>query len=187
MPVMDGHEAAFQLRKTGAYRQTPILALTAHGRDSDIQKSLSIGMNAHITKPINKKMFNETLNKWLDTRRKVLIVDDNPDNIELVQLLLKGELGLRIYRASNGKEALEMLERTVFSLVLLDMEMPVMDGITAVKELRGKAAGKSVPVVAFSAHDDSVKIKECLNAGCTDYLLKPVTKACLLEKIHRYL
>ena len=187
MPEMDGHEAAFQLRKTEAYKKTPIIALTAYSRASDIQKSLSLGMNAHIIKPLKKKVLYEALDKWLDTRRKILVVDDNPDSVTLVKLHLKGETGVCLYQASNGRVALEMLGRTVFSLVLMDMEMPVMDGLTTVKELRNTAAGKAVPVVAFSAHDDSTKIKECLDAGCTDYLLKPVKKAALLEKIHKYL
>lgn len=187
MPEMDGYEAAFQLRKTEAYRKTPIIALTAHGLDSDVKKSLSFGMNAHITKPLKKKTLYEALCKWLDTRRKVLVVDDNTDNISLVELHLKGEPGLRLYRAANGKEALDLMGRTGFSLVLMDVEMPVMDGITAVKELRRMPGGGTVPVVAFSAHDDKAKIDEFLAAGYTDYLLKPMKKAGLLEKIHKYL
>ena len=187
MPVMDGHEAASLLRKTEAYNKTPIIALTAHGLEVDIAKSFSHGMNAHITKPLKKKVLYEALDKWLDARRKVLIVDDNHDNLALAELHLKDEPGLRLYRAANGKEALKMIERTIFSLMLIDMEMPKMDGLAAVKELRGKAAGKSVPVVAFSAHDDSVRIQECLDAGCTDYLLKPVKKTELLEKVRKYL
>jgi PAS domain S-box-containing protein len=187
MPEMDGHEAAFQLRKTEAYRKTPIIALTAHGLDSDIKKSLSFGMNAHITKPLKKKVLYEALDKWLDTRKKVLVADDSPDNQALAELFLKGETGLRLYRASNGKEALEMLRRNIFSLVLMDMEMPVMDGLTAVRELRAAPGGKAVPVVAFSAHDNQEKVKECLAAGCTDYLVKPVKKAGLLEKVRKYL
>ena len=104
-----------------------------------------------------------------------------------MELHLKGETGLRLYRAADGKEALKLLERTVFSLVLIDLEMTVMDGLTAVKELRRMPYGKTAPVVAFSAHDDSIKIKECLDAGCTDYLLKPVKKTELLKKVRKYL
>ena len=65
----------------------------------------------------------------------------------------------------------------------MDLQMPMMDGLTAVRALRGMAEGKTVPVVAFSAHNDPVKIRECLDAGCTDYLVKPVKKEALLEKI----
>jgi CheY-like chemotaxis protein len=187
MPEMDGLEAAFQLRKTAAYKKTPIIALTAHGLDSDIRKSLSFGMNAHITKPLKKKVLYEALDKWLDARRKVLVVDDSADNIMLVEAFLKKETGLRLYRAANGREALDMLRRNDFSLVLMDMEMPVLDGLSAVRELRQAAWGKDLPVVAFSAHDDAGKVKECLAAGCTDYLVKPVRKPALLEKIRKYL
>ncbi|OGR64180.1 MAG: hypothetical protein A2X31_12990 [Elusimicrobia bacterium GWB2_63_22] len=187
MPEMDGHEAAFQLRKTAAYRKTPIIALTAHGLDSDIMKSLSLGMNAHITKPLKKKVLFDALEKWLDTRLKVLVADDNPDNMELLALHLKEETGLRLYRAANGKEALDLLARNVFSLVLMDMEMPVMDGLTAVKALRATAGGKEIPVLGFSAENDPARIKECLAAGFSDYLVKPVKKETLLEKIREYL
>ncbi|MDD2806388.1 MAG: PAS domain S-box protein [Elusimicrobiales bacterium] len=187
MPEMDGYEATFQLRKTEAYRKTPILALTAHGLESDVKKSLSFGMNAHITKPLKKRVLYEALDKWLDARKKVLAVDDSPDNLALVEMSLKGEAGLRLYRACNGREALDLLARNNFSLVLLDMEMPVLDGLAAVRELRATEHGKTVPVVAFSAHEDTEKVKECLAAGCTDYLVKPVKKAALLEKIRKYL
>jgi len=187
MPEMDGHEATFQLRKTEAYRKTPIIALTAHGLDSDIMKSLSLGMNAHITKPLKKKVLFEALDKWLDTRRKVLVADDNPDNMKLVELHLKGETGLRLYRAANGKEALDLLARNVFSLVLMDIEMPVMNGLTAVKALRATPDGKEIPVLGFSAENDPARIKECLAAGFSDYLVKPVKKVALLEKIRKYL
>jgi PAS domain S-box-containing protein len=187
MPEMDGHEAAFQLRKTAAYKKTPIIALTAHGLDSDIMKSLSLGMNAHITKPLKKKVLFDALEKWLDTRLKVLVADDNPDNIELVALHLKGELDLRLYRAADGKEALDLLARNAFSLVLMDMEMPVMDGLTAVKALRATPGGAVIPVLGFSAENDPARIKECLAAGFSDYLIKPVKKEALLEKLRKFL
>ncbi|MEK7218414.1 MAG: response regulator [Patescibacteria group bacterium] len=187
MPEMDGYEAVFQLRKIEAYKRTPIIALSAHGLDSCVEKALSSGMNAHLTKPVRRKTLYAALDRWLDFRHKVLVIDDDPDNMALVELHLKGETDLRLYRAANGAAALGMLERTVFALVLMDVEMPVMDGIATVKGLRNMAGGKSVPVVACSAHDDPVKIKECLDAGCTDYLLKPVKKAGLLAKIQKYL
>ena len=187
MPEMDGDEAAFQLRKAEAYKKTPIIALTAHGLDSDIAKSFSFGMNAHMVKPLKKKVLYETLDKWLDVRRKVLVVDDDPDNMALMELHLKEEAGLRLYRAADGKEALEMLRKNIFSLVLMDLEMPVMDGLAAVRGLRAMPGCGAVPVVAFSAHDDAVKIKECLDAGFTDYLVKPVKKEKLLEKTYKYL
>jgi two-component system, sensor histidine kinase and response regulator len=187
MPEMDGHEAAFQLRKTEAYRRTPIIALTAHGLDSDIRKSLSLGMNAHITKPLRRKVLLEAVDKWLDARYKVLVVDDNPDNMELVRLFLKDETGLRLYGAPDGREALEKMRRTLFSLVFMDLEMPVMDGLAAVGALRQEEWGKNVPVVAFSANDDGARIKACLAAGFTDYLVKPVKKELLLEKVRKHL
>jgi len=115
------------------------------------------------------------------------VADDNPDNLALVELHLKNDSGLRLYRAANGKEALDLMRRTIFSLVLMDMEMPVMDGLTAVKTLRETAGGGAVPVIAFSAHDEHAKIRECLDSGCTDYLIKPVKKAELLGKVKKFL
>ena len=144
-------------------------------------------MNAHLTKPLKRTQLNAALDKWVDTRRKVLLVDDSQDNLILAEAFLKSETGLRLYRAANGKEALELLARNVFSLVLMDVEMPVMGGIEAVKALRRTAAGRAVPVIAFSAHDSQKKIQELLAAGCTDYLAKPVKKAALLEKLRKYL
>ncbi|GEM_PF-5973617 len=186
MPEMDGHEAAFQLRKMAEYKKTPIIALTAHGLESDIAKSLAVGMNAHITKPLKKRALYEALEKWVDPRHKVLVVDDDPDNLELADNFLKGETGIRLRHAANGLEALGLLSKNDFSLVLMDMEMPVMDGLAAIKKIRAGGASPGVPVVAFSAHNDPEKIQECLDAGFTDYLVKPVRREKLLAKVRRY-
>ncbi len=184
MPEMDGHEAAFQLRKLADYKKTPIIALTAHGLESDIAKSMSLGMNAHITKPLKKNVLYEALEKWLDTRHKVLVVDDDPDNVSLIDTFLKAEPGIRLWHAADGQEALDLTEKNVFSLVLMDREMPVMDGVAAVKKMR--SGGAAMPVVAFSANNEPARIKECLGAGFTDYIIKPVKKAELTAKVRKY-
>ena len=184
MPEMDGHEAAFQLRKLADYKKTPIIALTAHGLESDIAKSMSVGMNAHITKPLKKNVLYEALEKWLDTRHKVLVVDDDPDNRALIAAFLRAESGIRLWYAADGQEGLDLAAKNVFSLVLMDREMPVLDGLAAVKKLR--SAGATMPVVAFSAHNDPARIKECLAAGFTDYIVKPVKKAELVAKVRKY-
>jgi PAS domain S-box-containing protein len=187
MPEMDGHEAAFQLRKTEAYKKIPIIALTAHGLESDIAKSLSLGMNAHITKPLKKKVLLEALEKWVDTRHKVLLADDDPDNLALLDNFLKGETGIRLWHASDGQEALGLLAKNIFSLVLMDVEMPVLDGLAAVRTLRAGVSGAAIPVVAFSANNEPARIAECLEAGFTDYIVKPVKKAELLSKMRKFI
>ena len=186
MPEMDGHEAALQLRKMEAYRKTPIIALTAHGLESDMAKSIASGMNAHLTKPIKKALLFDVLGKWLDTRHKVLVVDDDPDNIVLIDDFLKGEKDIRLWHAGSAREMLDLASANDFSLVLMDMEMPVMDGSFALKTLR--AGGScAAPVLAFTADDDPARIKECFDAGCADYILKPVKKAELLAKLRKHL
>jgi PAS domain S-box-containing protein len=187
MPVMDGYEAIGLIRELKGYKEIPILALTAHGLDRDIKKSLDAGMNEHITKPIKKRKLYEVIHKWIDSRKKVLVVDDSDDNRFLVKNYLKKENDIVLFFAINGKEALNSIGQRNFSLVFMDMEMPIMDGLTAVKKLRKSYSKEALPIIAFSAHNDASKIKEFLDAGCNDCLVKPFKKLALIEKIKTYI
>jgi len=187
MPVMDGYEAIGLIRELPHYKKIPILALTAHGLDRDIDKSLDAGMNEHVTKPIKKRKFYEVIHKWIDSRKKVLIVDDADESRLLVDTYLKKASDISPFFAANGKEALDLMKERIFSLVFMDMEMPIMDGLTAVKKIRKSYTKEILPIIAFSAHNDAPKIKEFLDAGCNDCLVKPFKKLALIEKISKYI
>ncbi len=121
----------------------------------------------------------------------VLLVEDGPDNQRLISHILS-RAGVQVTVANNGQEALGLFERhwqkgqqPPFDLVLMDMQMPVMDGYTAARLLR--ARGWQGPIVALTAFAMAQDRQKCLDAGCDEYLSKPIRKQTLLESLSRYL
>jgi signal transduction histidine kinase/CheY-like chemotaxis protein len=115
---------------------------------------------------------NELVNK------KVLVVDDNPENQLLLKCLLRST-GMEVEMASNGKEAVERVLDDHFDLVLMDLQMPEMDGFEATRILR--ESGFSKPIIALTAHAIAEVEKRCLDSGFDDYMSKPVMRQHLLQ------
>ncbi len=113
---------------------------------------------------------------------RVLLVEDGPDNQRLIQHLLR-RIGVQVEVSENGQVACDRIleEGEVFDVVLMDMQMPVMDGYTATKRLR--SAGFDRPIVAMTAHAMSGDRDKCLKAGCNDYLTKPLGRQDLYRKL----
>jgi CheY-like chemotaxis protein len=109
--------------------------------------------------------------------RRVLVVDDGPENRELVALVL-AEAGISVEEAENGQVAVDKASRTAYDAILMDMSMPVMDGFTATKLLRGR--GLKLPIIALTAHAMKGFEQEILEAGCTGYVTKPIDIDVLL-------
>ncbi|MBX3679602.1 MAG: response regulator [Rhodocyclaceae bacterium] len=119
--------------------------------------------------------------RWvLPTAARILVVDDGPENRELVATVL-GEFGLSPHEAENGQVAIDMARENAYDLILMDMQMPVMDGFTATRALR--QAGLSTPIVALTANAMRGFEQEVIAAGCTAYLTKPVDIDALLATI----
>lgn len=119
----------------------------------------------------------------------VLIVEDNAVNRELVRLMLT-KAGVRSASAVNGREAVEMLSRQRFDLVLMDIQMPEMDGYEATAVIRDRSSpvlDHNVPIVALTAHAAPVFRDECLARGMDDYLSKPFSSAGLMEMLYKWL
>jgi CheY-like chemotaxis protein len=113
----------------------------------------------------------------------ILIVDDSADNQALIQKILRSA-GARVETAANGKEALERALHGKFSLVLMDLQMPEMDGYEATKELRRR--GYDRPIIALTAHAMKEERKKCLDNGFNDHLTKPIDRVSLLEALSQY-
>jgi two-component system, sensor histidine kinase len=118
----------------------------------------------------------------------ILIAEDNDESFALVNALLSGA-GHRLTRARNGREAVEKVRTCLFSLVLMDIQMPVLDGFAATREIREWETGTGrahIPIVVLSAVSFENQIREGSVAGCSGYLVKPVRKPILLDAVRTY-
>jgi CheY-like chemotaxis protein len=116
---------------------------------------------------------------------KVLIVDDDRVSRMLLGHIIAREFGGAITEALNGVEALEILKRQSFDFILLDLMMPVMDGLQTLEAIRANEALRTVPVVILSAVKDEVKVRRILQLGVTDYLAKPLQPKGIVQRLNR--
>jgi len=194
MPGMDGFETYRQLALL-PHPPCPVL-VTAHRRE-DVFKELSrAGIALMLTKPVSPSQLFDTALRALggaaplaDAQHqprkgtaldmsavrgaRVLLVDDNDLNQQVGAELLTGA-GLMVEVADNGQIALDMLARASYELVLMDMQMPVMDGLTATRRLRENPAWATLPVLAMTANAMSSDRDRCIEAGMNGHLAKPI-------------
>ena len=119
---------------------------------------------------------------------RVLIVEDGIDNQRLIKFLLKKD-GATVELANNGLEGIEKIEENIkndspFNVILMDMQMPILDGYSATKQLREN--NYDGPIIALTAHAMSSDRRKCLDAGCTDFTTKPINKTELIRLVHHY-
>jgi two-component system cell cycle response regulator DivK len=118
--------------------------------------------------------------------RSVLIVEDNRQNLELVQFLLE-EAGMAVSSATDARQAREELARRLPDLVLMDMQLPGMDGLDLVAELRGQERYRRLPIVALTAHALRGDRERFLAGGCDGYIAKPIDVATFAGQVEAYL
>ncbi len=120
---------------------------------------------------------------------RVLVVEDNPVNQKVVMGFLK-RLGVRAEAVNNGKEAVEVLEMIPYDLVLMDIQMPVMDGFSATRAIRSRDSrvlNRQIPIIAVTAHAFKEEVSKCIDAGMNDYLSKPIESQRLKEVLVKWL
>ncbi len=118
--------------------------------------------------------------------RRILVAEDHPVNQLIAQKLLE-RLGFEVDVAGNGLEALTAIDRQRYDLVLMDCQMPMLDGYEATRRIRRHPGGHSLPVVALTAHDLAGDRAKCLAAGMNDYLAKPMDTETLSAVLARWL
>jgi two-component system sensor histidine kinase/response regulator len=189
MPIMDGFTSTQKIRefeKITLRERTPIIAFTAHAIKGYFEKCLDSGMDDYLTKPINKNQFINILKKWIDPRKKILVADDAEDNLFLLKNYFKKKAEYNPIFVKNGKEALELFLKQSFSMLLMDMEMPEMDGYTATEKIRESERGKNIPIIALTGHQGADEIKKCTDSGCSDYISKPIRVKEFFDKLSKY-
>lgn len=122
----------------------------------------------------------------MNQRPKVLIVDDEPFNVDYLEQELE-DLDYQLITASNGREALDKIQSHLPDLVLLDLQMPVLDGFAVLAQLKADNELRNIPVIIVSAANDSRSIVKGIKQGAEDYLTKPVDADLLVPKVKEYL
>jgi len=119
-------------------------------------------------------------------RQKILIIDDNNDNIKVAANIIKADNNI-VWATMNPKEGIKIAEAKTPDLILLDVQMPVMDGYEACKILKSKAQTKEIPIVFMTARTDDESIHKAYNEGGADYITKPIKKLELLARVNTQL
>ena len=119
-------------------------------------------------------------------KSRILVVEDNPDNLELVRLLLDTS-GYEVLSAEDGLEGFNVARQQNPDLILLDLSMPGMDGWSAARKLKSDPETKHIPLVALTAHTLPGDRRRALEAGCDGYISKPINVASFIMEIDAYL
>jgi two-component system alkaline phosphatase synthesis response regulator PhoP len=120
------------------------------------------------------------------TRPDILLVDDNEQNLELLEAFLE-DVGCTLRRATDGLEALRLIGQKVPDLILLDVMMPRMSGFQLCRRLKGDPATRHVPIVMVTALGEVSDVERAHDVGADDYLVKPVNKPDLIDRVHKWL
>ena len=118
--------------------------------------------------------------------KHILVVEDQPDGRQIIRDMLAGT-NYEITEAENGEEALAAIAKQRPDLILMDIQLPIMDGYTATSQIKADPALRSIPIIAVTSYALAVEEKKARAAGCDDYVTKPFSPQQLLAKIRQYI
>jgi len=212
MPEMDGETLGRKIKQDPDLKNTILVLLTSMGKRGDAKRIEEKGFAAYLTKPVKQSQFYDCLTTLTSTKeemlkdqpativtrhsiaedkkqkQRILLVEDNITNQKVALNILK-KFGYNADAASNGKEAVKALEMKPYDIVLMDCQMPEMDGYEATGEIRNpesKVLDHKVPVIALTAHAMKGDREKCLEAGMDDYLCKPVNPQELCDILEKW-
>ncbi len=202
MPGLDGLQTTHRIRAIPAYQGVPVIMATAADL-ADIQSLQAEGIDHYLFKPVRQSMLQDAIDEIFAADpqrsaahradpaeglrgRRLLLVEDNEFNQQVASELLT-KTGARVDVAADGRQALDALERQTYDLVLMDMQMPVMDGVTATQAIRADARFVALPVIAMTANALPEERQACLDAGMNDFLTKPITPDLLYATVAAWL
>ncbi|MEP6572998.1 MAG: response regulator [Gemmatimonadota bacterium] len=218
MPGMDGFALAQALKASPETAAMPLVMLTSRSQRGLSAKAREAGFAHYLTKPVRRAVLEETLRKVLmvdppqessppangrdarqlparsapaaagaRSRGRLLLAEDNPVNEELAVVQLE-RLGYEVTVARNGRQAVEKLKTTRFDIVLMDCQMPQLDGYEATAEIRRFESGtRHTPVIAMTANAMQGDREKCLTAGMDDYVSKPIRGEELRLALERWI
>jgi two-component system, sensor histidine kinase and response regulator len=234
MPKMDGEELGRIIKQDPVLADTILIMVSSMGTRGDVARLKKIGFAAYLTKPVKQSQLYDclatTANIWKEKKQpkdativtrhslvdnkkrgvRILLAEDDATNQKVALHILK-KFGYRADAAGNGQEVLQALEKVPYDIVLMDIQMPVMDGYTAtrrIRELERKAQRSKLnqndsedlsdskiqllsrsgrlPIIAMTAHAMKGDREKCIAAGMDDYTPKPINPEELLEKIEKW-
>jgi two-component system, sensor histidine kinase and response regulator len=195
-----------KLIKTAKDCGVTVIVFVSDVRSFNIRFAYSLGLGGYVTKPLTKRKLERGIgmamkrstnatshespntSRGLDQNGAILLADDSSDNRFLIQAYLKHS-GYQLDLAETGRVAVEMYQARKYDLVLMDVQMPVMDGHTATRMIRDweKQSNLSpVPIIALTAHAYQEEMQKSLAAGCSDHLTKPIRKNILLDAMQKW-
>jgi len=213
MPIMDGFSLVQQIKQRPDLAVATIMMLASGGQRGDAARCRELGVAAYLTKPVRQSELRAAIESVLrgaarkpdelpaaplvtrhtlreaggNSRLRVLLAEDNVVN-QRVALRLLEKHGHAVVVANNGREALRALAHEAFDLLLMDVQMPEMDGFEATAQIREqeKATGGHIPIVAMTAHTMKGDEERCLAAGMDGYISKPINSAELFSLLDRH-
>jgi len=209
MPDMNGIDTAMHLRELPLNRMPHIVMVTAYGREEVIKGAEEMGFEDVLIKPVSASVLFDSVVRILggavDSARttvdvptntfeqltsikgaRILLVEDNDLNQEVATELLR-DAGFVVDLAENGQIALDKVRAADYDIVLMDMQMPVMDGVTATQEIRKEERFKNLPVVAMTANAMQGDRDRCMAAGMNDHVVKPIEPEDLWKALLKWI
>ncbi|MBA6389977.1 response regulator [Colwellia sp. BRX10-3] len=206
MPAMDGIEAAKQIQAQAKKKLPHILMVSAYDKDAAKALAINVGIDEFLEKPINQSVLADAIIELLSKESeritveniqpeliapdlsayKVLLVEDNMINQQVAKEFL-ADTRISVECAENGLVALEKIANQAFDIVLMDIQMPEMDGLTATKEIRQTLQLQDLPIIAMTAHAMKGDIEKSIAAGMNLHLTKPIEPEFLYKTLSQYL
>ncbi len=214
MPGMDGETLGRTIRSDHRLGKTLMIMLTSMGARGDARHFENIGFSGYMTKPVRHQEFrgllsfilssgkepvpkgiatrhsvSEALNWFTGTRARILLAEDNIVNQKVALGILK-KLGLKADAVADGLEAVTALKTIPYDLVLMDVQMPNMDGYEATLQIRGSQSpvlNHTIPIIAMTAHAMAGDREKCLESGMNGYVAKPIDPLSLAEELEKWL
>ncbi|WP_395688282.1 response regulator [Caenimonas koreensis] len=208
MPDIDGMETARRIRALGLKSPPMVLMVTAYGREEARKEAHDAGIRDVLVKPVTPSLLFDTTMSALGSSRpashgtttvavaddlraphrraRVLLVEDNDINQQVAREMLE-DAGVTVDVADNGLVALQMVQKTRYALVFMDMQMPVMDGVTATRAIRGLPGMADLPIAAMTANAMEQDRRNCMEAGMNDFIVKPIDPQALATVLARWI
>lgn len=211
MPQMNGYELARHTRMMDTYRTTPIIAVSGLQEIAGGEDFRSMGFDRCLAKPLIFDDLKSAIREVCTPRSKadqcnptmasdaeceaqpqasILLAEDYPANQQVVMMHLQSS-GYQVDLAENGQAAVRMASRTAYDLILMDLDMPVMDGYTATRTIRlieqQERPGFETPIIALTAHATETHETRCRRSGANDFLTKPIRRERLLKTVRQWL